>query len=216
MKVQVLNASVVVLADAHNPSILHPTFLTTQQIVPETWTLAEKPLCTPPISIIKFDNGIVFTVESSKLQILQNDPPEKLHEADVESLADKYIKTLPHVRYTAVGVNFTALVETADPSHFLIDRFLKNGAWNDDGCAPSTLTVGLAYPADPGELRISCEAGKMKPAGSSPARDGILVKANFSLPTSGPDHTESARGAISLFATRCTQFAEYIQRIIKA
>lgn len=213
MKFQVLNASVVVLADAHNPSILHPTFLTTQKIVPDTWTLAEKPLCTPPISIVKFDNGIVFTVESSKLQVLQNDPPEKLHEADVESLADKYIETLPHVRYTAVGVNFTAFVEMVNPSHFLMDRFLKNGAWNDDERTPSTLSVRLVYPVEPGELRISCNAGEIEPGGSSPTKDGILVNANFHLDVDDPNQTKDA---IALFPKRCTQFAEYIQRTIEA
>jgi len=216
LEFQLLSAGVVVAAEAHNPSILHPTFLTSQRIVPESWRLAEPPLCTPPISIVKFDNGIIFTVESSKLQVLQNDPPEELDKAQVAELADKYIAALPHVRYSAVGVNFVAFAQTDAPEKFLIDRFLKSGSWNNDECVPSTLGVRLVYPAEPGELRFSCNAGSIEPASGSTAKQGIIVNANFHLDIRGSNWTDGAKTAISLFGTRCTQFTDYIKRILEA
>jgi hypothetical protein len=39
MKLEIVNTSVVVLAAEHNPTILHPAFLSAQEIVPEGWEL---------------------------------------------------------------------------------------------------------------------------------------------------------------------------------
>ena len=52
MGLAVLNRAVVVLAREHNPTILHPSFLGAQGIVPKDWQLAEPPMCTPPLSMV--------------------------------------------------------------------------------------------------------------------------------------------------------------------
>ncbi len=125
-----MNASVVVVARDHNPTILHPAFLESQGIVRSDWQLAEPPICVPPASVVKYANGIVFTVDLNRFQVLDNGVPEEILGGRVRELAIAYIDRLPHVRYTAVGVNFRAFAEHADPERFLIDRFLKPGPWN--------------------------------------------------------------------------------------
>jgi len=112
MKLRVFDTSIVVLAEGHNPTILHPAFLTSQDIVPQDWQLAEDPVCTPAASLVKYDNGIQFSVQSNRLQVFQAEPPENVGSSEIPALADRYIKTLPHVRYKAVGVNMRGFFGT--------------------------------------------------------------------------------------------------------
>ena len=128
MKLEIVNASVVVTATQHNPSILHPSFLTSQDIVEADWVLAEQPICTPPLAIVKFKNGIVFTAQPEQLQVTDNLLDEDVASSVVSELVERYVRTLPHVQYSAVGVNFKAFVEVVDAATFLIERFLKNGS----------------------------------------------------------------------------------------
>src|SRR5688572_20388198 len=105
METRTLNTAVVVTADAHNPSILHPAFLTAQNVVPAKWEPGEPPLCTPAVSVVKYRNGITFTVEAAKLQVANARPPEEPERDPVFPLAANYVRTLPHVKYTGVGIN---------------------------------------------------------------------------------------------------------------
>jgi len=65
MTLSMLQASVVVTAESHNPTILHPHFLKTQGIVPPDFEPAESPVCTPPLAIVKYRNGLNYTASVS-------------------------------------------------------------------------------------------------------------------------------------------------------
>jgi hypothetical protein len=177
---EVLNTSVVVTADSHNPSILHPSFLVAQGIVPDKWDLAEPPICTPAVSVVKYRNGIVFSVESGKLQVLQNTPSDPASDV-VPTLVVRYIETLPHVPYTAVGVNATAWLPHASADRFLIERFLKPGPWNAEGLTLESMGVRFVYQLLGGTLRISADAGTVTKLDRPEASAGVIVAGNFSF-----------------------------------
>ena len=146
MQLKILNTGLVVTAQAHNPAILHPAFLVAQKIVPEDWEPADPPICTPPFAQVKFKNQIVFTVQTDRLQVKDERPPEDVRSSQVPELATKYIRTLPHVRYTAVGVNVTGALECADPGAFLVERFMKPGPWNERELSLQSTTIQMQYP----------------------------------------------------------------------
>ena len=79
----ILNTSVVIVASAHNPSILHPAFLQAQEIVPLDWETIEQPISTPAFSITKYSNGIVFIAESNKFQVRDDNPSENISESEI-------------------------------------------------------------------------------------------------------------------------------------
>src|SRR5262245_9370718 len=108
MAFSLASSSVVVLAKDHNPSLLHPAFLAGQGIMRSDEELAEQSISTPAVSVVKYASGLVFMVELNKLQITDNAPtgdPDR-----PARLAGQYLEALPHVRYVAIGLNFTGFV----------------------------------------------------------------------------------------------------------
>src|SRR5712692_5829466 len=124
MKLRFLNTSVVVAAKDHNPTVLHPAFLASQQIITDV-ELLEPPICTPAFAVVKYGNGLVFNGEKERFQFLDSRLRGDFSSSDIPRLATKYIKTLPHVRYTGSGTNITAFIEVDRPEARVISRFLK-------------------------------------------------------------------------------------------
>src|SRR5438094_3822819 len=65
VKLGLLNTVIVILARGLNPSVLHPSFLLSEGIVPPDWRPSEPPVCTPKVSIIKYTNGISFLIDET-------------------------------------------------------------------------------------------------------------------------------------------------------
>src|SRR5262245_32465278 len=140
MKFVAQNTSVVIVADMHNPTILHPFFLASQEIVPADWPLSELPVCTPAIAAVKYQNGIVLNVDPKKVTVRDNAPTP---ESPIPSIASKYVEALPHVHYSAVGLNISGYAENSNPEHWVIERFLKDGPGNNELLRPNA--VGIKF-----------------------------------------------------------------------
>src|SRR5256885_1327170 len=96
LTIELLNASLGVTGEAHNPTILHPAFLTQQKIVPEGWRVSSDGIvCTPVMSMVKFQDDLVLNVDASKLQIVDSKP----NSDRAAGVAERYVAALPHVRY---------------------------------------------------------------------------------------------------------------------
>jgi hypothetical protein len=211
LKLELLNVSVVVLAQGHNPTILHPAFLESQGIVPPDWQLAEPPICTPPLSVVKFANGIVFSVESNKFQVVEERASPESPGSKASELAIKYIEKLPHVRYTAVGVNFNGFIAVDSPAEHLIERFLKPGNWNSEALKPQALGLRLSYAAAGGIVNLSCDPSRVRRTPAEPQRRGIAVRANYHSKVSDPERVRQTVAGIS----RCPECYQHFIQIVK-
>lgn len=205
-----LNVSVVVTAEAHNPSILHPSFLRAQHIVPDDWEVAEPPLCTPPLAIVKFRNGISFTVETGKLQILHNFP-RAAEASPVPGLASAYVAALPHVHYNGVGLNFAALLPERDASTFLSQRFLREGPWNDETNRLQSVGLRLVYSALGARLRVEADAGSVRRVDRTEAKEGVVVAGNYHFKAD----SDGVGEAIDQFARASEHFSDLVVRILR-
>jgi len=210
MEIRRVNISVVVLARDHNPTILHPSFLSSQGIVPTDWELAEPPLCTLPMSVVKYKNGIEFTVQSNRLQVLQSPPPLQLHDSVVPQLVEKYIEKLPHVRYTAVGINMAIVLVHPEPEKFLIERFLAFEHCNFDDLRLKAVGLRFTYPVDKAILNLSCDPGKVELRKSADQILGVIVNANYHHELVGHNVVEEVKEAISTFRDRCAHFEDIV------
>jgi len=212
MKLRFLNTSVVVAARDHNPTVLHPAFLASQQIVTNV-DLSEPPICTPAFAVVKYVDGLVFTVERERFQLSDSRLRDDFSSSDIPQLAAKYIKTLPHVRYTGAGINLTALVECDHPEALLISRFLKPGEWNDEALPVKALGLNFAYDVPRAVLRLSCEAGTVKHPELGEKR-GILLTANYHTDLPEPEALKEAEVVISLYPERCAHFSKTAKRVL--
>ena len=62
--------SVVILGEYHNPSIINPDFVVSNNIIPKSWKIVET-ITTPGLSVLRYANGIQVIVDPSRLTILE-------------------------------------------------------------------------------------------------------------------------------------------------
>jgi len=208
VNLEILNTSVVVLAKHHNPTILHPSFLISEGIVPPDWEVAEPPVSTPVVAIVKYKNGIVFNVDENKFQVIENKIKDDFRKSQVSNLACKYAQKLPHVNYKAVGINFKGFVECVKPETIVINRFLKPDVANFNGNQPKALGLRIVYELADARLRLSCDSGKVKRAENEKERDGILIDANYHMDLPGNDVRKEIKESTSLFSKYCDNFVK--------
>ena len=209
---EILNAAIAVTAAAHNPSILHPSFLVAQRIVPEDWTLGDAPICTPALAIVKFAKGIVITVEPQKLQVIDNSPSDDARESDLPGIIDRYTQALPHVRYSGVGINFSGFVASPTADAILL-RFLADGILHGEE-APKSVGVRLVFPVHDTQLRLAIDSGTVQNAASAEARSGIVIAANYHAEVASANALDEIRRATARFADCSAHFRETVNRIL--
>jgi len=205
MKLEIVNVSVVVLANQHNPTILHPAFLEGQKIVPGDWEPAEDPLCTPPFARVVYKNGIELVAELSKFQVLDTRPPEDPGQSVAPRVASDYIAALPHVKYTAVGLNIVAFLEQEHPESYVVQAFLKDGPWRSGKLQPNSLTIALFYEVDGAVFQYKCDPGARSEPSGGQSRRGLVVSGNYHTPLS-QQTADEGRGVIERFQDRCSHF----------
>jgi len=214
MKMDLLYTSVVVLAKNHNPTILHPAFLSSQNIVPGDWE-AEQPISTPVFSSVRYANGLVFVVEDTKFQLTNNEPADDPERCPVPDLATKYVRALPHVHYTAVGINVSGVIECPEPDTVLQKRFLKAGPWNKEPLRPQGFAVRFAYPVgEDVRLTLSLDGGKAVQANTQTERIGLLVNANYHTGVAAEGALEGTVAAIGKYAERRRHFETVVGKIL--
>ena len=109
----------VVVGQAHNPTILNPDFLAAEGIVPKSWNWSvSETITTPPLSMVRYMNGVTITVEPNKLQVTDPNVENGPGDSKVTEIASEYVRVLPHVRYTASGNNFQSLIHRDSPEEY--------------------------------------------------------------------------------------------------
>lgn len=184
--VRLHNVSVVVTAEYHNPSILNPDFLVSRGIVPAEWTVAET-LTTPPVSVVKYTNGITWTVDQLRLTVAENCGPEFGSHYKSHALVTTYLKQLPHAPYRGLGLNCQVSKLHRDPLRWLVERFAVEWLRND----PQVLGMKPA-------LVLNAESALCNITFGDAARDdGSCVIAECNLHHPGPLEVDGLEAAIA-------------------
>lgn len=150
-RVSLHSVSVVVTAQFHNPSILNPDFLASREIVPADWKVAET-LTTPPVSVVKYENGVEWSVDQSRLTVAEQSGPGFGGSYRVHPLVIAYLRKLPHVPYRSLGLNCQVSKSQANPQRWLIERF--GAKWLSDEPAVLGMTPKFALDAGDAVCRI--------------------------------------------------------------
>jgi len=212
MKLELLSTTVVVVAREHNPTILHPAFLAAQRIVPEDWELAEPPVCTPAFSATRYANGIAFFVESNRLMVTEEMPDGNPMNSRIPRLVAAYVEKLPHVRYKAVGVNFSACCLRKQPEQFLIERFLKGGAWNDETRSPRAFGARFVYQIEDTVLRLVFDAGQIHHQGKP--ESALLINGNYHSELPDVEPMKALRKLVGRWGERLEHFTRFSREIL--
>jgi hypothetical protein len=199
-----LNSSIVVLAEAHNTTILHPEFLKNQKIVPSDWSPVEGALCTPALSVVKYPR-VALTADTGKFQIIEpTDKPEGLMIADI---AAKYIEALPHVHYTAIGINFVGYIKTPAPTDWLESRFFRVGDKQSRG-----EVAGAKFTYDEQHATLTWDVGTVQQPTSDPS-PCILVNSNYNFNLRRDSAVEDAKGVLARFSECMNHFNSVVSKV---
>lgn len=130
MNKTIFDTSIVIIANQHNPTILHDSLLRSYEIIPGTFQVVQnQQVCTPAFSSVKYTNGIEFLVDNIRLQIKNTKPSPSKTDLSVDTLASAYLKRVPLVAYTHIGLNISYILKSEDPdfmkSHFIKKDFLR-------------------------------------------------------------------------------------------
>ena len=130
MQIDLVGFSVVVVARSNNPTILNPDFLRHNGIVSSERTLQEDhpPVTTPVFSEVSFDKGLVVRADPERITFAQTGSGLELNDIDCPSIAKGYLRTIPHVPYTALGLNPKARILNP-PFAELSKTLLAEGRW---------------------------------------------------------------------------------------
>lgn len=142
MQLKWAGANVVLLAQSHNPSILSPAWIQQGRIIeepPETF------VHTPVFSL--YHSGTVqLMVEQERFLLTLR----VLSEVNIQALlksATRYIQTLPHVPYRAVGLNFTWLATVERPEeaeqHFFPESDTLRSAFSEGEVKTGTFLYNI-------------------------------------------------------------------------
>ncbi len=177
MNIYLLHFSVVILGETHNPTILNPDFLAMRDIVPTGWT-TDQVITTPAFSVVSYANGLSVTVEPNRLQVADADSSALPPKSKAIDIAQRYVGTLPHVRYTAVGTNFGSAVDVPGAETYLSNRFLKKGSWDTRSHPLTALGLRLAYSLKDGHLVLSLDNMQIERPEINQGQPKTMVVAN--------------------------------------
>ena len=203
--VRLHNVSVVVTAEFHNPSILNPDFLVSRGIVPTDWSLAET-LTTPPVSVVKYTNGIAWTVDQSRLTVTEDCGPAFRDHYESHALVTAYLERLPHVPYRGLGLNCQVSTLRDDPQRWLVERFAVD--WLRDDRQVRGMRPAFALNAEDAECNITF---------TEATRDGSpCVAAECNLHHAGPLDVDGLRAAIARWPERQHFIVSTLGRLLEA
>ena len=171
----------MIVGSSHNPSILNPDFLRHNNIVPEEWkTVAGETFSSPMASQVSYRKGekaLVVSSDFSRLAFLEKGAEKS--EFACPDMARRYLKTVPHVRYTAVGINPALRASVADGvgKDILTKSLLCSGPWGDyEGVSP-VLEALFAY--DLGGKKISLSVGLDSTGQVDEKKGGVIFRGNI-------------------------------------
>ena len=196
---RLLSVSVVVTAEFHNPSILNPDFLKFQGIVPKDWE-PKLAITTPQFSNIRFHNGIDWTVDQSKLTVVETCESQFQDSYLAYDLVASYIERLPHVPYRSHGLNFVVAFPTDEPQQWLTNQYLKDGDWLHGEPAVRSMAPKFTFAADE-EVLCFLNLDANRPArGKHQAVPAVIAEGN--LHHEGPLDAGALRDAIDRWPQR--------------
>ena len=102
---ELVELSVVLVATSNNPSIINPDFLCHNGIIDKDRRLQEDPVATPVFAQVVYEGGLTVRADPERVMFVQSASEEKLTGIVCPTMAEGYVRAVPHVPYRALGIN---------------------------------------------------------------------------------------------------------------
>ena len=131
MPLKLLELSIVVVAAHHTPSIVTPSFLKENEIVPSEFQIKTgQNIWTEMISHINYKQGFSISVTPDRAIFSEILNPESDQQMQSISIAERFIEILQYVNYRAIGINPAgAVLIEGEPQTAILNQFIRDGKW---------------------------------------------------------------------------------------
>ena len=130
--VKLTGLTIIIVANSNNPTILNQDFLYHNGIISKKWALSTNspPIITPAFSQIIFNNGFKILAEPNRVLFEQLGNEIQEHDFFCADIARRYLLTIPHVPYNAIGINPQGYrVLQNQTSDRISGLLIKKGVW---------------------------------------------------------------------------------------
>lgn len=157
MQINLVGFSVVVVAQSNNPTILNADFLRHNGIVGSSRAPGdEPPFTTPWFSEVSFDEDLVVRADPQRIIFAQSGNRLAPETIDCPIIAKGYLKTIPHVPYTALGLNPKAVI--LNPPIPRLSKMLDaEGNWMAFGGVEPRFELKAAYQMNDRRLTLTLQ-----------------------------------------------------------
>lgn len=171
--IELVEFSVVLVATTNNPSILNPDFLQYNEIVDPDWQVQGAPVLNPAFAQVSFEGGLTVTADLNRV-IFEQKTGGKLVASEV---AKRYLQQVPHVPYSAIGINPKFFLGSTGEHLSLIESVVPDqGTWMSFKDAVPTVQLKLTYSYE--ERTIFLDVAQIEPTIDDQTFSGILFQAN--------------------------------------
>lgn len=175
MRIDLIEFSIVVVAQSNNPTILNPDFLKHNGIVSVRRELhrEQPPLTTPMFSQVAFADGLIVRADPATIAFVQAGDVLARGDIDGPAVAKGYLKTVPHVPYTALGLNPKVLIR--NPPFVRLSKMLRTeGSWMTFGPSMPRFELKATYELSGRRLALTLQEVQTKQGD-----DALLCTANI-------------------------------------
>ena len=178
------NSSVVLVTASPVPSVTHE-FLVNQNIIPQDFQVQGTPFYTPPVSQIKYNNGLNIITEPNKIQLSKSVIKKEEKKDCVNELKEislKYVELFNDIKCNSIGINFQFIRDDLKFSS-LIDKTIKS----DSSCLKfedhkgEVSTINVSYNNWKGK-QLNVVISKIQKINPSPPIDVVLFNININYP----------------------------------
>lgn len=139
--IELVEFSVVLVANPNNPSILSPEFLSYNEIVDPDWKVQESSFSNPAFVKVSYEGGLTVTADLNRVIFEQTGD-----NLVVPEVAKRYLQQVPHVPYTAIGINPKFFIRATGESLSLIESVARDqGSWMSFKDVVPTVQLKLTY-----------------------------------------------------------------------
>ena len=213
-EVQLFEFSVVLVASNNNPSIVNPDFLLNNGIITDLEPLRERSIATPMFSLAMFKGNVNVKAEPNRVIFEQTGTPLTVDRVICAEIAKRYLKTVPHVPYSAIGINPKSYRtrSRALPSavvHALIGR----GTWMAQDSTVPTFGLKAIYQYPDRRIIFDASEGEAKIAGETSSVD--FFEANIHRDIKEQNQQMRISSLLSLLDTWRDDYSDFITIVSK-
>lgn len=206
MSLRLSQVTIVILANSHNPSILHPSFLESQGIVTDRAFDPAGVFTTPAVSRVLYGDGLEFTMQTDRLQVSATRIDlDQAKNSDLPALVTRFITVLPHVSYIAVGVNLAGVIPMEAPGAYIRDRFVVRDRASVEGLTLTAADVRLSFAARSGPVNVAISSGQAAGPVAQPI-EGVHIDMNYHHDLGPNDKVAEALAHLERFPEMVSEF----------